>query len=420
MSAVTVVGLGKLGAVLAAVLAERGHTVIGVDINELLVKNVNDGIPPIRETGIGELYNRVRPDLSATTDMKVAVGQSSIAFVVVPTPSQEDGSFSNQYVIEAVEAIGEALQDKGEWFTVVICSTVMPGSCGGPIKEALERSSGRTVGETVGLAHSPEFIALGSVIHDMTHPDMVLLGADDDKSRQSLFEIITTVPRTMPAYRPLSLVDAELAKIGLNCYVTMKMSYANMIGEICSNIPGADAANVLSAIGNDSRVGARYLRSGAAWGGPCYPRDTLAFGRMAENVGVEAYLVGASSQINKRQLTRLINQLVVEDKVSILGLSYKPNTHITERSFGVDLATVLMSEGVFVSMYDPEASTFSFNGRSCELTVTDCIAASPVIVVATPWPEFATLDYQGKKVIDLWGIVPDGPNVERFGKGAHL
>src|SRR5690348_18389900 len=172
----SVFGLGKLGAPLAAVLASKGHQVIGYDPVPAVVAAVESGRAPVDETGLQALMDRSSARIAATHDAAEAVRRSAITYVIVPTPSDAGGSFTNHYVLDAVERIGRALRTKVAYHVVVVTSTVMPGSMDGPIREALERTSGRTVGADVGLCYSPEFIALGSVVHDMLNPDVVLIG----------------------------------------------------------------------------------------------------------------------------------------------------------------------------------------------------------------------------------------------------
>lgn len=406
MSAVCVVGLGKLGAVLAAVLASRGHQVIGLDVSPYVLEKINQGVPPIQETGLMELMSKHRSNLRATPSANEAVKKSEIAFVLVPTPTDDTGGFDNRYVLEAVQSLGYALRERTDFYTVVICSTVMPGSCAGPIKQALEAASHREVGVDLGLCYSPEFIALGSVIHDMTHPDMVMLGADDSVSRVALYDVLDTIVDTPARYFNLSLVDAEIAKISVNTFVTMKISFANTLGEICMRVPGADAHYVSRAIGSDSRIGAKYLKPGAAYGGPCFPRDTDAFAALAESVFVGAELAHATATVNRRQVLAVADALAGDNRVSVLGVAYKPDTGVTERSFGRELIELLQFEGILVSSYDPRNSE-PINGNHVCSSAQECVNESDVVVIATPYPVFADLDFDGKTVIDMWAIVPD-------------
>ena len=180
----SIIGLGKLGAPMAAVMADKGHTVIGVDVSPGYVNAINQGRAPVNEPGLEELIQKNRERLSATTDCAEAIAQSDITFIIVPTPSEPDGSFSLRFVLAAGETIGQALGKKDGYHLVVLSSTVMPGSTGGSLLPLLERTSDKRCGEDFGLCYNPEFIALGSVIHDMLHPDMVLIGESDAAFRR--------------------------------------------------------------------------------------------------------------------------------------------------------------------------------------------------------------------------------------------
>ncbi len=229
--------------------------------------------------------------LHATTDAADAVARTDVTFVIVPTPSGADGAFSNAHVIAAVRKIGAALRAKRSYHLVVITSTVMPGATGGPIREALEVAAGRTVGETIGLCYSPEFIALGSVIHDMLNPDFFLIGELDSRSGDMLERIYRAMCENGAPVQRISFVNAELAKIAINTYVTTKISFANMLSDICDHLPGADAVAVTAALGHDSRIGDKYLMPALGYGGPCFPRDTVALASMTRRLGVHADIV---------------------------------------------------------------------------------------------------------------------------------
>ena len=165
--------LGNSGSPLAAVLASKGHHVIGVDLNSVFVEKINAGIAPVEESGLQELMTQFRERLRATTSYDEAIFHSDVTFVIVPTPSGTDGLFSNAYLIKALEQIGHALTKKSSYHLVVITSTVTPGSTAGELKDVLERASSRQVGELLGLCYNPEFIALGSVVKNMLFPDML-------------------------------------------------------------------------------------------------------------------------------------------------------------------------------------------------------------------------------------------------------
>ncbi len=416
---ISVVGLGKLGSPLLAVLAARGFEVIGVDQNSTCVADVQAGRAPVTEPGLQELFDRARQRIHATDDIRQAVAGSEVTFVVVPTPSRADAAFSNSQVIAAVENIGTVLRGKSSYHLVVVTSTVMPGSTDGPIRQALERTSGRRVGHDLGLCYNPEFIALGSVIHDMLHPDFILIGESDARAGDLLASIHTAICESGPAIQRMSFVNAEIAKIAVNSFVTMKISFANMISGICDRLPGADATAITKAIGCDSRIGGKYLAPALGYGGPCFPRDNAAFAAMANKAGTSADLAEATDAINRRQVGRIIDlvrSLLHGGTVGILGLSYKPHTAVIEVSQGVAIAAALADAGYAVIVSDPQATPAAqaVLGSMVEVATAEaCAARCDLLIVATPWPEYRELPLTALQradrrlvVIDCWRLLP--------------
>jgi len=396
---ISVIGLGKLGSPLAAVLADKGHEVVGVDVDERAIAALNDGRSPVDESGLQAVVDRARTRLSATASHDEAIARSDATFVIVPTPSDADGTFSLGYVLDAVHKIGDALRHKRGRHIVVITSTVMPGATDGPIRAALEEHAGRPLGDDLGLCYSPEFIALGSVIADMLNPDFVLVGESSPWAGEQLAEIMLGVCENQPPVVRMSIVDAELAKIAVNTFVTTKISYANMLAEICEGLPGADVDVVTSAIGLDSRIGRKYLRGATPYGGPCFPRDNIAFARLARSLGGEADIAEATDRVNRRQHERLarrvLDQLSRDGRIAILGLSYKPGTAVVEESTGMGLAALLAEKGHTATVYDPaglEPARRALGDRARYATgIENCVADADIVVVATAWSEFAAL-----------------------------
>jgi len=419
---VAVVGLGKLGAPLAAVLASKGNHVLGIDINPEAVRLLNEGLAPVEEPGLPELVSASQDRLSATTELGGAA-DADVTILLVPTPSDDRGAFSNEHVVAAVDEVGRGLRGRDDYHVVVVASTVIPGSCDTEIRAALESASGRRVGETLGLCYSPEFIALGSVIRDMLEPDMVLIGESDAGAGDVLERLYAGVCENDPPFRRMSLVNAELTKIAVNTYVTMKISYANALADMCERLPGADVEAVTDALGLDTRIGAKYLRGAISYGGPCFPRDNKAFSVFARDLGAQPLLAEATDAVNVAQIDRLSrvvqSRLKTGDAVGILGLAYKPDTGVIEESPGVALARLLGNAGYEVRVYDPVATEAALDvlgglaqGSS---SAAELLAKSDVTVVATPWPEFAELpigelDRDGRPtvVIDCWRLLPEG------------
>lgn len=411
MTRLSVVGLGKLGAPMAACLASRGFEVVGIDLDERKVSRLAALEPPIYEPGLAELLAGLEGRLTATTDLAAAAGTDA-TFVVVATPSDDEGGFSLRYALAACEAIGAALREKDDYHLVVITSTVMPGATGGELREALERVSGKRCGVDFGLCYSPEFIALGSVIRDFLEPDFVLIGESDPEAGERLAAIYAQVCGAAVPVARLDWVNAEIAKLAVNTFITTKITYANTLARICERIPGADVDEVTAAIGLDSRIGPKYLKGAISYGGPCFPRDNVALARLARDVGAPALLAETTDRVNREQIRGLaelaLSKLPPGGQIGVLGLSYKPGTDVAEESPGLLLARALAAEGVDVVAYDPAARPDLGPARLAE-SAEECIAEADVIVLATPWPEFVSLDEgalggDGRRrvVIDCW------------------
>jgi UDPglucose 6-dehydrogenase len=435
---VSVVGLGKLGTPWLAVLAGKGFDVIGVDRVEGHVAAIQTRQVPIVEPGLQDLLSEATGRIEATSDIKGAVSVGDVTFVVVPTPSGGDGTFSNLHVISAIREIGAALRGKTDYHLVVITSTVMPGSTGGPIRQALENSSGRVVGVDLGLCYNPEFIALGSVVRDMLRPDFVLIGESDGRAGDLLASIHERVCENRPHIRRMNWVNAEITKLTVNSFVTAKISFANMISDLCDRLPGADAGIVLNAVGSDSRIGGKYLAPALGYGGPCFPRDNAAFTTMARNVGARADIAEATDAMNRQQVGRvvaLVRRLLLRGSVGILGLSYKPDTAVVEESQGVAIALQLANEGYGVLAYDPQASDAakSVLGGRVEIVADaeSCVKAVDVLIIATAWPSFKDTSLEAFRrakrqliVIDCWRMLPstdfaDMVHLVYLGKGSE-
>ena len=432
---ISVIGLGKLGAPMAAVFACKGFETIGLDVNSRFVEAINDGRAPVEEPRLQEIIDSGRSRLRATKSFEVAVLNSDVSFIIVPTPSGADRFFSNRFVIDAVERIGAALRSKKQYHVVVVTSTVMPGATNGEIRAALELAAGREVGSDLGLCYNPEFIALGSVVHDLFCPDIILIGASDEKAGDVIEAIYRVSTDTNPEFHRMNLVNAELTKISINTYVTTKISYANMIADMCDHLPDADADVVARAVGGDSRIGRKYLKGAIGYGGPCFPRDNKAFAALGRKLGVNTELAEATDKINEHQLVRLtgaVEALALRGStITLLGMSYKPDTAVIEESQGVMLTRILAKQGYKVIVSDPLATqaAASVIGTAAE-AMSDAAAAvreADLVVVMTPWPDFKTIPSDAFRrgsgtvtVIDPWRVIDagsSGANVVHLGSG---
>ncbi len=438
MKSISVVGLGKLGLCSAACFASKGHKVIGVDIDSHRVDLINKGQNPISETDLTETLKKCKDNLKATTDYREAISNSQVTFIVVATPSEADGSFSNQQLKESLKAIGSALKNKNGYHLVVITSTVMPGTSEHVGKFILEETSGKKCGKDFGIAYNPEFIALGSVIHDFLNPDFLLIGEIDKKDGDILEEIYKNTCDNKPKFGRMNLVSSEIAKISLNCYVTMKITYANSLAAICEKVPEADSGMITSSIGMDTRIGKKYLKPGLGFGGPCFPRDNVAFAAFARKVGEKAKLAEMVDEVNRDQVGRIeeivkdlvkdLNKTKNEVVVGVLGLSYKPNTPIIEDSQAIDIVELLVNEGYRVIVYDPQSlgavRGVLGDGVKYAKSSKECAKEADILLVTTPWDEFKKINNndlkRGTCILDCWGIFKGKDleaNIKYLGKG---
>jgi UDPglucose 6-dehydrogenase len=408
-----VIGLGKLGLPLAALLASGGNRVKGFDALEHVRSSIRSKSINSNEPGLQELINDQASSLQIVDDISLAIQGAEAVFIIVPTPSLPSGHFSNEYLLDVVEKIGKSIEE-GQKIVVDIVSTVMPGSCDGPIREKLESSSGVKIGSQIGLCYNPEFIALGSVIKDMQYPDMHLIGQSSDWAGATIEAALKSmVKRPVPARR-MNLKEAELVKIAVNNYVTMKISYANLLMQGSILLGGVDIDVVTDAIGLDSRIGNKYLKAAAAYGGPCFPRDTRALTALYEDLGLVGSLSLATQVINESH-TRFISNRIASAlekgaKIGVLGLSYKTGTTVTEESTGLAIANELAALGFTIEVWDDEGATISDGMENKVMKVakseSELIDSVDYIVISRllkdPLQTAKLLRESNKPFMDLW------------------
>lgn len=403
MKKICVVGLGKLGACIAACFADDGLEVSGFDLDAKKVQSVNEGRAPVDEPGLQDLIARsVRGGrLRATTNAAEAIRGSHAAIFITPTPSLPDGSFSNKYVLEAVESVAQevawdeiAEMRSPSTYLFVICSTVMPRTCDEQVIPLISRLCPRKF----SVAYVPQFIALGSVIENLQTPDFLLVGASSEEARIAAAELFVSLLKRNAPIKSMSLLEAELTKISVNCALTQKISFANQLAMV-ADAYGVSPHVILDAVGSDHRINHRLLKPGLPYAGPCLPRDNRAFQVAAHKVGVQAPLSLTADIVNDRIVDWIVGQISVhEGTVGILGTAYKPGTGITEESAGTKIAAMLPDRTV--KTHDPIAP----HSHSLEE-----VLACDVIVVATPWPDYEKVPYadglMGKAWIDPMGVV---------------
>jgi UDPglucose 6-dehydrogenase len=415
---ISVVGLGKLGACYSAFFADAGFRVIGADVNKRNVAAINAATPPSPEPKLREYLSRVAQRLSATTDTAQAVVETDVTFIIVPTPSLKDGSFSLAYIVSACEAIGAGIKAKDGYHLVSVVSTVLPGDSRTVIIPALEKASGKKCGVGFGYTYNPSLIAIGDIFHNLEKPDFLFLGAFDTRSQNALEDVFRIrYPKTKPEY--MSIESVEVAKIALNSYITTKITFANMLGQLCEQVPFANVESVTTALGKDTRVGSRYLKSGLGFGGPCFPRDNNAFAQAASRYGVELPIARAVHNANLNLpslfITR-IKKVLTENKmrsVGFLGVSYKPRTTMVEESQALAIAKGLTKKYA-VSVFEPlgnrEAKAVLKDSVTFVKTLPALVKTCDVIFISnndplfSVLPKFANAQKKPVVIIDPWNM----------------
>jgi UDPglucose 6-dehydrogenase len=414
IKSISVCGLGKLGACMAATFAARGFPVVGIDVDPEKIRKINGGIPPVDEPLLADTIAAAKGRLRATDDPTEAV-QTDVSFFIPPSPSLPDGSFSNEYLLKAMRPIAKAMREAGKKGHIFVSSsTTTPGAVDGVLIPMLEKETGWRCGSDFHVCYNPEFIALGNVVNGLLEPDMVLIGEGDPESGAALEKLYEKYTRNKPRIARMSIISAELTKISVNSYITMKISFTNQLRMIADRFPRADINTILDAIGTDTRIGKKYLRAGLSFGGPCFPRDNRLLAYAARQVGLEAPLAEASDKTNeltKSKLAEKVRGLVSSGgTVLILGVSYKPDTYITEESAGLHLAQELKRHGYRVLVHDFAANQ-SNNPALAEFEILGELAGLEkrkdvdLAVVCCPWPQYANLKFSAStKILPTWDL----------------
>jgi UDPglucose 6-dehydrogenase len=419
---VSVVGLGKVGTSLVSCLLRAGHTVVGVDMDGAIVESLNTGRFHTPEPGVVERLSDASPDLFvATTDLACAVSEADVTFIVVPTPSNTLGGFSLRFVLGACEEIGAAMRHKSGRHTVAVVSTMLPGSSDMFVIPCLEQASGKKVNRDFGYAYNPSFIALGDVVNGIERPDYVLIGESDGQAGDTILEIHNSMVVTKPPISRMTPVESEITKIASNTHETMRVSFANMLLSICSEVPRANVDRITNALAH--RMGRRFFKGAVPYGGPCWPRDNEAFSVFMDAVGTPSMLPRAVDTFNEEHgsyvLRKILALTTAGETVGLIGLAYKPGTPVIERSFGIDLASWLVQEGRKVIGWDPMAMPEARHALGDRImfaeTAEDCVRASSLTVIAIPLPELEQIDWSAARattLLDCWRCAPGEATAE--------
>lgn len=417
---IAVLGLGYVGCISAACLAQQDHRVVGVDISPVKVDLINQGKSPIIEHQIDEIIAEVTSTgrLTATTDAVAAIVHSDISLVCVGTPSQANGSLDLQYVRNVAREIGRALRHREGYHVVAVRSTMLPGSVESTVIPLIEEEAAKRAGQDFGVCINPEFLREGSAVKDYYHPAFTLIGATDQRSGDVIAALYKAV--NAPILRT-DIRTAEMVKYTSNAFHALKVSFANEIGVLCKALQ-IDSHAVMDIFTQDTQlnISAKYLRPGFAFGGSCLPKDVRALEYCARSLDLELPVLRAILTSNERHIDhafRLI-QAYGRKKVGILGLSFKAGTDDLRESPMVALAEKLLGKGYDLRIYDNNVSMsriIGANKRYIEqviphistLLVADLqqvLNHADILVLGNNTAEFRSalaLVNDGKQVIDL-------------------
>jgi GDP-mannose 6-dehydrogenase len=363
---VSVFGLGYVGCVTAACLARQGHQVVGVDINSEKVAMVNAGASPIVEPGLGDLLKEVvgRNQLRATVSSNEAIAESDLALVCVGTPSYDTGQLDLTAVVRVAEAIGRALREQARVYTVVLRSTVLPGTTERVVLPALGGEAGAGSLARLEVAVNPEFMREGSSLRDFAEPPLTLVGCRASGPAALLRELYGGIAGP---FVQTSIRTAEMAKYVANTFHALKVSFANEIGDVCEAL-GADPQDVMRVFLMDQKlnVGPAYLRPGFAFGGSCLPKDLRALLYAARKADLALPLLSGIDPSNDRQIQQAVSRILAtrRKRVGVLGLAFKPGTDDLRESPLVRLVEGLVGKGCDVRILDQSVAIARLAGAN--------------------------------------------------------
>lgn len=363
---ISVFGLGYVGCVTAACLAKSGHQVLGVDISPEKVVMVNDAVPPVVEPGLGEVLAEVVWDkrLRAVASTDIAIRESDLALVCVGTPSRSNGRLDISAVERVAREIGTALASRSEPFTVVLRSTVLPGTTEQVFIPALTAATGRALDASLRVAVNPEFMREGSALKDFFKPPFTLVGTDDEATAARLRTVYAAVESS---FVQTAIKTAEMLKYVSNTFHALKIAFANEIGDICSAV-GVDPQELMKIFMTDRKlnISEMYLRPGFAFGGSCLPKDLRALLYAARSTDVSVPLLSSILPSNDAQVRQQVDAVLKtrKRKVGIVGLSFKPATDDLRESPMVTLAEALIGKGCDVCILDRNVSLARLMGAN--------------------------------------------------------
>jgi len=412
---VTVIGSGYVGLVAGACFAETGNDVVCADVDAGKVARLRKNELPIYEPGLEPLVRRNQDEgrLAFTTDVGAAVARAQVVFIAVGTPPGEDGSADLSHVLAVATVVGKHLQPH----TVVVTKSTVPVGTAEKVRAAVRAETAHPF----SMCANPEFLKEGAAVEDFMHPDRVVVGVEDDRGRTAMAELYGPFFRKSDRLLLMDIPSAEVTKYAANAMLASRISFMNQVAAICERV-GADVTNVRRGIGTDSRIGPAFLFPGPGYGGACFPKDVKAFIRTAREVGVEAGLLEAVEEVNRRQKQVLLAKVdaafdgaLQGRTIAVWGLAFKAETDDIRESPALDLIEGLLARGARVRAHDPHAmdNARARFGHRVELAADPYAAAHGAdgLVVVTEWLVYRNPDFERLRAEMRGAVLIDGRNL---------
>ncbi len=411
-----VIGTGYVGLVTAVCLADLGHDVVGTDVVADKIDKASRGISHIYEPGLEELLkaNLKKGNLSFTPDLDKAIQSSDVLFVSVNTPQKEDGSADMTFVESVSRKIADNLND----YKVVVEKSTVPVKTSMWIKKTITSCKKKDV--DFDVASNPEFLREGSAVSDFLNPDRIIIGVETEKARDILVKIYEKFKDRILV---TNIDTAELIKHASNSYLALKISYINLIADLCEKTD-ADVNQVAKGMGFDPRIGSQFLRAGLGYGGSCFPKDIRALAKIGEDLGVNMNLLREADRVNLDRIDSFVEKtkkalwILKDKKIAVLGLAFKPETDDIREALSTKIIKKLLDEGSFLRLYDPRAMENMreiFPEEPPQISYVkspyEAVKEANALLIITEWDEFKELDLKKIKEVMDNPIIIDGRNV---------
>jgi len=412
---IAVVGTGYVGLVTGTCFAETGNHVTCVDINEAKIKQMQDGIVPIYEPGLEDMFHRNVSEgrLNFTTSLVDGIAGAKVIFLALPTPPGEDGSADLKYILQVANDLGPLLQD----YTVIIDKSTVPVGT----SELVHAAIAKAAKVPFDVVSNPEFLREGVAVEDFMKPDRVVIGTQSDRAKELMSKLYAPLVRQG---NPIIFMDersAEMTKYAANAFLATKITFMNEIANLCEKV-GANVDDIRRGIGTDSRIGKRFLFAGIGYGGSCFPKDVQALAKTSEEHDYQFHILDSVMRVNEQQKIKLMphiqshfNDDLAGKTIGIWGLAFKPYTDDIREAPALYNIKALLAQGCKVRVYDPEAmkNVQEVIGDVVEYSKTpyDAIDGADALLIVTEWPQFRTPDFERMETLLKNKVIFDGRNL---------